>query len=83
MNQKFDVFIVGKRYRVKRSFIDIDSFTAGEILVFTTWGFIPYDSAYGYQFRSENDPIGAQEKAWRLFANKPPETWHDYFEPVD
>jgi hypothetical protein len=84
MNSEYHIFTIGKRYRVKRDFQDgICKFAKGEILTSTAWGFIPYDDAYGYDFHSETDPNSLNDKAWRLFANKSPETWRDFFEPVD
>jgi hypothetical protein len=84
MIPNFDIFSVGKRYRVKCSFVKgIYTFNAGEILIFKSWGFIPYDSSYGYQFHSESDPAMARDKAWTLHHSKEPETWRDFFERVD
>jgi hypothetical protein len=84
MNNDFDIFKIGYRYRVKRDFqVLIYKFTSGEILVYKNWGFIPYDGAYGYGFHSENDPKDARDKVWRLYADEPPETWHNFFELVD
>ncbi len=84
MNESYNVFQVGKRYRVKNSFTDgRQQFVANEILEFWTWGFIPFIECYGYQFHVKNDFDGATDKAWLLPASKPPETWEEFFEPIN
>jgi hypothetical protein len=61
MKPEYDIFTVGKRYRVKCTFSDgIYNFNIGEVLIFKAWGFVPYYSSYGYQFHSENDAIDAR-----------------------
>jgi hypothetical protein len=81
MKSPYDLFNVGQRLRVKIDFQNgIFVFRTGEILTFESRGFVPYDSCHGYEFHSENDNKG---KLWCLHQSKPPETWHDFFEPVD
>ncbi len=84
MNPAYDIFKLGRRYRVKQSFDDgIYNFIKDEVLVFKYWGFIPYDGVYGYQFHSDSDSETARDKLWTLIPTAPPEAWHERFEAVE
>jgi hypothetical protein len=75
------IFVVGHRYRVRKSFVSGGRFrfSVGEVVRFQRDAYSPYDNCFVYVFSSELD--GA-EKEWWLNEEQAPEIWQDYFEPL-
>jgi hypothetical protein len=74
------IFTPGCRYRVKQNFKSGPStFIAGEILVFESDTFSPYDNSFVSLFRSET---GAETKEWWLLERQSKKAWQQYFEPL-
>jgi len=72
----FDVFVVGKCYRVLRPFLRGTRVVVGEILRFDSWYFSRYDEAYLYYFeRIARGDIAT----WMLYPDELPSSWRDYF----
>jgi hypothetical protein len=79
------VFTPGTRYRVRRDFSDAGyDFKGGEILIFESDGYVPYDSSFVYQFQSESGP-----KLWSVGDTNsvgdpvnPAHIWQHFFEAV-
>jgi hypothetical protein len=84
MKTEYNIFVTGKRYRAKYNFGDaVYSFNEGELLIYKSWGFVPYDGLYAYVFHSEADPPDAKDKIWFMPPRSSPDVWREYFELID
>jgi hypothetical protein len=80
MNYRRHIFEVGHRYRVKQSVMSgASTFIGGEVIVFQSDGYSPYDNSFVYEFRSERT---GEMKAWWLHQEKSPDCWMDVFERI-
>jgi len=70
-------FYVGKRYRARQDFTVGATFRKDELLVFIGGGFVPYDNAHSYEFRSLTD---GSSKAWLLREDDPLSLREELFE---
>jgi len=77
------IFVPGRNYRVKQTFASgpTTTLTAGEILSFDRNSYSSYDNCFVYVFRSKHG--GGVRKEWWLHEEIPPESWREYFEPVE
>jgi len=82
LDEQYNFFEPGSKYRVKQDCGDaLSSFTEGDILVFKSWGFIPYDGAYAYEFYAGGVSVKSQVKTWVPFPEQL-DNWKQFFEPV-
>ena len=75
------IFILGHRYRAKEDFESgpASQFIRGEVLVFESNSYSPYDNSFVYTFRDANS---GKMKEWWLPEGKPKEVWKQFFEDL-